>query len=285
MEKVIRAKFNIKIYGLLELKEEDILEDAKVFAQEAIDILKDISPEEPFGNKVDVERGTGTITRVGLKWVALNLRYFPYDLRERMMKSVGKDETKKVMYGVGKASGVDIHERFKVLGLGDVESLLAVLSTSVYSGWGVPVLKNVQVLVETIISFAEEMIKRDDPSLGIKEVANNIRNIEKYCGGKIGILSKDELKVNLFLYWINSFVSESCLYQGTTKGPTCEFLAGVVEGVEKILVDSIVESKEKECGTKIPFEINALPVKEISCKSTGQKFCTFNLAIRIRRKK
>lgn len=267
------------------MKEEDVLENAEVFAQEAIDILKDISPEEPFGNKTEIERGTGTITRFGLKWSALNLRYFPYVLREEMRKSVGEEGMEEVMYRAGKVSGVDIHERFKVLGLGDVESILAVLSISVYAGWGIPIMKNIEMLVETIISSVEELAERNDASMDIKEVANLLGNLERDCGGKINVLSKDNLEVNLPLYWVNSFVSESYSYQGIAKEPTCEFLSGVAEGVEKIMIDTIIESKEKKHGTKIPFEFNTLPVKEISCKSTGKKFCTFNLQIQVRRGK
>ena len=265
------------------MNEEDILNGAAKFSEAIIKSFNEMSPMElPLGNDEDIRTQSGRITRMGLKWAAMGLRYFPSDLFEFCKGISGKEEGEKFEYKYGKIAGLDIYKRFIVLGLGHLESILASMGSSNYFGWGAPYMPHIEEIFGAIIYASNEVGKDKRLDVSVREFIDTFKfRLEKY-GCMVEFNESDEKASIIFnLYWANSFVAESYMYKGMHEEPVCYFLCGVSHGIIDVFFSEMIEEVEEKYDIKMPYEMSCGYVKEISCKAQGRKFCTFEVSIEI----
>lgn len=263
------------------MNEGEILEEASKFSEASIEMLREITPELPFGNEEDIKSHSGMISRIGLKWAVLGLRYFPQGLFEILEKNLGKEQSAKLEYEYGKTCGTDIHERFRVLGLSDLEALIATMSVSCYCGWGIPYFPDTEGVVSMLTSAVDSVGKEKRLDMSVREFADKIKpETEKY-GGRVEMIFEEEARSVFNLYWINSFVAESYMYKKDRyEEPVCHFLSGVTHGVLDLFASAVVRETEEKYGIKFPFDVSMEYVKETSCKAQGKRFCTMEWSIK-----
>ena len=268
------------------MNENKILEEASKFSERCIELMQDVSPGElPLGNEENLKSHDGKISRVGLDWAAMGLRYFPRIFFEDLEDRLGKEEAAKMEYDFGRKSGIDIHQRYLALGMGELESVLAVMSSSAYSGWGIPYIPKIDQFIATMSSTLESIAKEKRDEMSMEEIADVFKSKVEKVGGEFEILSESTAKMRMKVYWVNSFVAESFLHKKSRyQEQKCHFLCGIMYGVVNLMASVLAKEPEEKYNTKLPFELSANYVREISCKAQGETFCTMEWGIKIVRR-
>jgi len=202
-----------------------------------------------------------------------------------MKGRIGKKTTERIEYDYGRLAGMDIHARFRALGMGNVESIMAVMQMASYTGWGIPYMQHAEGAFSIIVSAFEGLSKKNRQHPSMKEFVDTFKSDMERLNAKVEMISDKKAGVITKMYWINSFVAESYLTKNKRyKEPVCMFLSGIMHGTMEGFSSALAEEIEERSNVKLPFGLSVAHIKEISCKVQGKRFCTFEYALEIVKK-